>query len=192
MTPRTLVALVLLLSASPLHAADGDSRLSALVRDTVTAASTQFNAPSLRPEQIALTVLDLSSPQALRRAHHRGNAPTYPASVIKLFYLAAAHRWMEDGKLADTPELRRAMRDMIVDSSNDATHYVIDLLTGTTSGPELPDDAIKVWFEQRNAVNRYFAAHGYPDINANKKPWATGPTAARHRPFACSNPSATA
>ena len=53
--------------------------------------------------------------------------------------------------------------------------YVIDLLTGTTSGPELPDDAIKVWFEQRNAVNRYFAAHGYPDINANKKPWGDGP-----------------
>jgi beta-lactamase class A len=141
----------------------------------VAAASTRFTTPPLRPEQIAITLVDLSAPGALRRANHRGNVSTYPASVIKLFYLAAAHRWMEDGKLADTPELRRAMRDMIVDSSNDATHYIIDLLTGTTSGPELPDDALKVWFEQRNAVNRYFATSGYTDINANKKPWGDGP-----------------
>ncbi len=30
-------------------------------------------------------------------AHHRGDAPIYPASVVKLFYLVAAHRQMEDG-----------------------------------------------------------------------------------------------
>jgi hypothetical protein len=99
----------------------------------------------------------------------------YPASVIKLFYLVAAHRWLEDGKLPDTPELRRALRDMIVDSSNDATHYVVDLLTGTTSGPELPDEELEAWFEKRNAVNRYFRSLGYTSINANKKPWCEGP-----------------
>ena len=63
--------------------------------------------------------------------------PIYPASVIKLFYLAAAHRWMEDNRLRDTPELRRAMRDMIVESYNEATHYVVDLLTDTTSDHHL-------------------------------------------------------
>jgi hypothetical protein len=49
------------------------------------------------------------------------------------------------------------------------------LLTGTTSGPELPDDEIKIWFEKRNAVNRYFASLGYTGFNANKKPWGDGP-----------------
>jgi len=92
-----------------------------------------------------------------------------------LFYLAAAHRWMEDGKLADTPELRRAMRDMIVESYNEATHYVVDLLTETTSGPELSEAGIDEWFEKRNAVNRYFLSLGYTNINANKKPWCEGP-----------------
>jgi beta-lactamase class A len=175
MTPRPLFALVLLASACILRAADDDGNLATLVRDTVTAAGERFSTPPLRPDQIAVTVVDLSSSQAPRRAAHRGDAPTYPASVIKLFYLAAAQRWMEDGRLPDTPELRRAMRDMIVDSSNDATHYVIDVLTGTTSGPELSDQEIKVWFDQRNAVNRYFASIGYRDINANKKPWGDGP-----------------
>ncbi len=175
MKSRLLLALAVVFAAGRLRAADDDPRLSALVRETLAAASAQFTHPPLRSEQVALTLIDLSSQGAPRRAAHRGNVPTYPASVIKLFYLAAAHRWLEDGKLPDSPELQRALRDMIVDSSNDATHYVIDLLTGTTSGPELPDDAIKVWFDQRNAVNRYFAAHGYPDINANKKPWGDGP-----------------
>lgn len=172
---RSLFALALLACACRLHAEGDDARLTTLLRDTVTAAGAQFAAPALRPEQIAITLVDLSSPQAPQRAAYRGNVPTYPASVIKLFYLAAAHRWMEDGKLADTPELRRAMRDMIVDSSNDATHYVIDLLTGTTSGPELSEAEIRQWFDQRNAVNRYFASIGYTDINANKKPWGDGP-----------------
>ncbi|MEY2407949.1 MAG: hypothetical protein QOF48_619, partial [Verrucomicrobiota bacterium] len=108
-------------------------------------------------------------------ASHRGDVPIYPASVIKLFYLVAAHRWMEDGRLQDTPELRRALRDMIVESYNEATHYVVDLLTGTTSGPELPDKEIDEWFDKRNAVNRYFTSLGYTNINANKKPWCEGP-----------------
>ena len=67
------------------------------------------------------------------------------------------------------------MRDMIVDSSNDATHYIIDLLTDTTSGPELSDADLKLWFEKRNALNRYFAGLGYIGINVNKKPWGDGP-----------------
>jgi beta-lactamase class A len=67
------------------------------------------------------------------------------------------------------------MKDMIVDSSNDATHYLIDLLTGTTSGPELPDAEIKTWFDRRNAVTRYFASLGYTGVLAHKKPWGDGP-----------------
>ena len=82
---------------------------------------------------------------------------------------------MEDGKLNATPELRRAMKDMIVDSSNDATHYVIDVLTGTNSGPEISDADIKTWFDHRNAVTHYFASLGYTGVFAHKKPWSDGP-----------------
>ena len=32
-----------------------------------------------------------------------------------------------------------------------------------------------MWFEQRNAVNRYFTSLGYTGVNANKKPWCEGP-----------------
>ena len=148
-------------------------RLQAVVERAVAEARQQF--PKLQANQLAVTLVDLREAAVPARGSYRGAEQIYPASVIKLFYLAAAHRWMEDGKLADSPELRRAMSDMIVHSYNEATHYVLDVLTGTTSGPELPEAEIKAWFEQRNAVNRYFTALGYTGVNANKKPWCEGP-----------------
>jgi hypothetical protein len=64
---------------------------------------------------------------------------------------------------------------MIVDSSNEATGYVVDVLTDTTSGPELPPAELALWHEKRNNVNRYFQSLGYTDINANRKTWNDGP-----------------
>jgi beta-lactamase class A len=149
--------------------------LTALVEHAAASGVERFREAKLGRDQFALTLIDLRPPGRPVSASFRGDVPIYPASVIKLFYLAAAHRWMEDGRLAGTAELRRALRDMVVDSSNDATHYVVDLLTGTTSGPELPEAEIRIWFDQRNAVNRYFAELGFTDINVNKKPWGDGP-----------------
>ncbi len=67
---------------------------------------------------------------------------------------------------------------MIVDSSNDATSLIVDTLTGTTSGPELPDAPFETWKHQRNLVNRYFQNLGWEElngINVNQKPWNEGP-----------------
>jgi beta-lactamase class A len=168
------LAVALLSTAVSLAAASAPA-LQPLVDRAAATTLEKFSAEKLLPSQLAITLIDLRDASAPRRASYRGDAPIYPASVIKLFYLAAAHRWMEDGKLADTPELRRAMKDMIVDSSNDATHYVIDLLTGTTSGPELSAADIKTWFDQRSVVTRYFASLGYTNVVASKKPWGDGP-----------------
>jgi beta-lactamase class A len=145
------------------------------VDQAVAATVKKFAALNLRAEELAVTLVDLRDGKTPAWADHRGDAPTYPASVVKLFYLVAAHRQLEDGKIADTAELRRALRDMIVDSGNEATGYVLDVLTGTTSGPELPAAELQAWHERRNAVNRYFHALGYTDINANRKTWNEGP-----------------
>ena len=99
----------------------------------------------------------------------RGNVSYYPASVIKTFYLAYYEAGKEAGTLRDTPELTRAVKDMITVSSNDATGFVVDSITGTTSGPELSGAEWDRWKERRNAVNRFFAKRGYRDLNANQK-----------------------
>jgi beta-lactamase class A len=150
-------------------------RLQEVVDRAVEGALEKFAGIKLDTNQIAVTLVDLRDPQHPAQASYRGGEQVYPASVIKLFYLVAVHRWMEDGKLHDTEELRRAMRDMIVDSFNEATGYLVDSLTGTTSGPELAPREMEEWYFKRNVVNRYFASLGYTNINVNRKPWCEGP-----------------
>jgi len=150
-------------------------RLQTVVDRAVTSTLEKFADKELGTNQLAVTLVDLRDPQKPVQAGYRGGEQIYPASVIKLFYLVAVHRWMEDGKLKDTEELRRAMRDMIVDSLNEATGYLVDSLTGTTSGPELTPKEMEKWYYKRNAVNRYFASLGYANINVNRKPWCEGP-----------------
>ncbi|HEY0006521.1 MAG TPA: serine hydrolase [Pyrinomonadaceae bacterium] len=143
--------------------------LQELVQEAAQAALKRFADKNLKPENLAITLIDLTDAQHPAQASFRGNEPVYPASVVKLFYLAAAHRWLEDGKLKMTDELKRALRDMIVDSSNDATHYVLDALTDTSSGVELKPKEMERWGYKRNAVNRYYASLGYSNINVNQK-----------------------
>jgi beta-lactamase class A len=151
------------------------SRLQAVVDRAVQSALEKFADQKLATNQLAVTLVDLRDLRKPVQAGYRGGEQVYPASVIKLFYLVAVHRWMEDGKLKDTEEVRRAMRDMIVDSLNEATGYLVDCLTGTTSGPELTPKQMEAWYYKRNAVNRYFASLGYANINVNRKPWCEGP-----------------
>ena len=149
--------------------------------------------PSLAQNQIAITWLVYDPPvfvntggaissnefwqQSVRGFSYRGVERIYPASVVKLFYLVAAQEWLEKGMIQTSSEFERAMRDMIVDSSNDATSLVMDLLTGTTSGPELPAAPFETWKQQRNIVNRYFQGLGWSElatVNMNQKTWCDG------------------
>jgi beta-lactamase class A len=146
-----------------------EQMLQQLVDRAANTALERFADKQLKEKQLAITVIDLRDPQLPALASFNGNEKVYPASVVKLFYLVAAHRWLEDKKIQDTPELHRALRDMIVDSSNEATQYIVDVLTHTTSGYELPPKEMKEWQHKRNAVNRYFASLGYANINVNQK-----------------------
>jgi beta-lactamase class A len=146
-----------------------DPKVQAVVDNAVQTTLTKFADKGLKPDEFAVTLIDLTDEARPARGSYRGEEKIYPASVIKLFYLSAVHRWLQEGKLTDTPELRRALKDMIVDSSNDATQYIVDLLTGTTSGVELPPAQMKEWGYKRNAVNRYYQTLGYTNINVNQK-----------------------
>jgi hypothetical protein len=107
-----------------------------------------------------------------------GDQPRYPASVVKLLYAVAAEAWLQRQLIDDGAELRRALADMIRDSSNDATGLVVDLLTGTSSGPELPEDAFRRWSRQRQVINQWFTDLAWPEwngCNACQKTWGDGP-----------------
>jgi hypothetical protein len=150
--------------------------------------------PTLARNQIALTWVVYDPPvlvntggaltpkafwdHPVRGFTYRGVERIYPASVVKLFYLVAVNEWLEKGMTQTSKELERALRDMIVDSSNDATSLVVDILSGTTSGPELPTGPFETWKYQRNIVNRYYQSLGWEEmetINVCQKTWSEGP-----------------
>jgi hypothetical protein len=149
--------------------------LQKLVDSTAQKTLQDYAEKKLLTNEFAITLIDLKNPEKPAQASFRGDVQIYPASVIKLFYLVAAHRWMEDSKIKDTEEFRRGLRDMIVDSLNEATGYIVDSLTDTTSGPEMSDKDLAAWWEKRNAVNHFFTSLGYTNINVSKKPWCEGP-----------------
>lgn len=129
----------------------------------------KFSGKGLKEENIAITLIDLRDANNLQTASFRGNEKIYPASVIKLFYDVALHQWIKDGKLKMTPALARAEKDMIVISSNEATQFIVDALTKTNNGEELSPDKLQKYGYKRDAVNRYFAALGFQNINVNQK-----------------------
>ena len=169
-----------------------DTQLTEIANQILEATLQEF--PTLARDQIALTWIVYDHPvivntggalspeefwqHEVRGFSYRGFERIYPASLVKLFYLVAIQEWLEKGMLPDSLELQRAIRDSIIDSSNDATSLIIDTLTGTTSGPELPANPFETWKKQRNIVNRYFKSLGWAElegINLNQKPWNEGP-----------------
>jgi hypothetical protein len=169
-----------------------DEQLETLGDRILEATWAEF--PTLARNQIALTWIVYDppvpvntggalSPQAfwnfpIRGYSYRGVERIYPASVVKLFYLVAMQEWLEKGMVGSSAEIERAMRDAIVDSSNDATSLLVDVLSGTTSGPELPPAPFETWKSQRNIINRYYQSLGWEEmatINVNQKTWCDGP-----------------
>jgi hypothetical protein len=136
-------------------------------------AVAEFAKAGLTEEGLSIAVIDLTAPNAVSSfpsGAYRGDASYYPCSCVKLCFLSYYEAQKETGRLSDNPELVRAVKDMITVSSNDATGFVIDSITGTTSGPEVTDAREwEKWKTRRNAVNEYFRPRGYANLNANQK-----------------------
>jgi beta-lactamase class A len=141
------------------------TNLTASMADVLNA----YPQHGFKADDIAATLIDLRDPNNLRWANVGGDRQIYPASVVKMFYMAALERQLQDGKVTMTPEMERGLHDMIVDSSNEATQYILDVLTDTSSGAELPPKEFEKWQYHRNRVNRFYSAMGYQNINVNQK-----------------------
>ena len=168
-----------------------DETLSQIAQQILQNTKEQF--PSLTRDKVALTWIVYEPPAIVNTGgalsaeefwqyevtgfSYRGMERIYPASIVKLFYLVAIQEWLQGGMIPESLELDRAIRDAVVTSSNDATSLIVDVLTGTTSGPELPLKPFETWQKQRNIVNRYFKSLKWEElesINVNQKTWCDG------------------
>ena len=113
-----------------------------------------------------------------RGASWRHRCLFYPSSIASLVYAIAIEEWLKRDWLPDSHELRRALHDMLVESNNDAAGFIVDLLTGTTSGPSLHGVAWQNWKEQRQVVNQWLRSLKWKEleqVNCCQKIWGNGP-----------------
>jgi beta-lactamase class A len=152
---------------------DEDPHLQTIAAQAQDKAAALYRERGVPAEQFALVLLRPGSPGSRPRgASLRADWRSYPCSLVKVFFLVAAAAELDAGRLQPHEELDRAMRDMILWSSNTATNYIIDLVTGTTGDTLLAAEEMTRWCERREAINRFFAGFGWPElagINLNQK-----------------------
>ncbi len=145
-----------------------DPSLDAALRRAADVTLKAF--PKLTTDNLAMSIIDVTKPDVFSRADYHGDAPFYPASVIKLFFMVETfHQHKEND-----PDIPRALHEMIVVSDNDATAYILETISDTCSGPELQGRALNKFIDKRRVANRYFNPMGY-DVSAMAKPWSFGP-----------------
>ncbi len=135
---------------------------SALGARLTTALVGKHAAQGLDPETFGLVLITpgADGPEGFA---HRGDIPVYPCSLVKTFHLIHALARLEDARIAPHGELDRALRDMIRVSSNTATNYAIDLITGTTGDTLLQGAEYLDWVNKRERLNRFFWALGWDE-----------------------------
>lgn len=96
---------------------------------------------------------------------HRAEQSFYPASVSKLFFMASFFGFAEAGRFFPTGEDYRALDAMIRVSSNDATTYLFNRLTGSSGGEILDDIDMGTWCAKRRCIEEWFYTWSNPSVH---------------------------
>jgi len=152
-----------------------DADISAFVRSVADRACRRFAGAGLTPDGLAIAVILDEEGRPPSMGGYNLHRPFYPASVVKLCYALALEQAFADGRAGRTPDVLCDLQLMLRDSSNSATNRILDLLTGTESGPELPETELAEFARKRQAVNEFLRRLGFRDINACQKTWNDAP-----------------
>ncbi len=143
-------------------------------------------------DQLDVTLLIPLTETQWRRGSYNGETLSYPASCVKLAYLAAAMHWCRtNGHPYDY--LDYCVRPMIKRSDNEQTGVVVDIISGVTNDTSLTsvNETFKKWYEQRLYTEKFLQSHGllenqtimhktYPS-NSGKTPTGAEKTAIDYR-----------
>lgn len=134
----------------------------ALGNGIISALASLYAEQGLTPENLGLALVSpgVNGPEGFS---HRGMIPAYPCSLVKSFHLIHALALLEGARIEPHGEMDRAMRDMIRWSSNTATNYVIDMITGTTGDTLLQGAEYLDWVSKRERLNRFFWSQNWPE-----------------------------
>ena len=115
-------------------------------------------------ENISITLLDVNTGAI---EGYQSEKLRYPASVVKIFWLVMALNKLPQA--SDQVSMQANIEQMIKQSDNDSSGYVVDWLTGTQSGEALSNNEFQKWAEKRRSLNTNFSKAGYGDLDITHK-----------------------
>lgn len=135
-------------------------------------------------DRLDAAILLPDGPETWRRGSFNGDALAYPASCVKLAYMAAAMAWCRENGFQPT-HLNHAVRPMIVKSDNVQTGVVVDAITSAPNIDDLTtttDPRWTEWIEKRHYTARYLDSRGllgnqvilHKTYPTNSGEWPTG------------------
>ncbi len=135
----------------------------------VDSISKLVESRGLPTERLSVSLVDLSSSECCPYASYLDNKPRFPASIVKLFWMVALYGQYEAGIIPEGTITQKELYKMIQDSSNESASRVLDKITQTESGENLPKTKLKNWVFQRYSVNHFFKTASYTKINISQK-----------------------
>ncbi|TAE92967.1 MAG: hypothetical protein EAZ79_28545 [Oscillatoriales cyanobacterium] len=103
-------------------------------------------------------------------AGYQNQSLRFPASVAKLFWMAAFYSAIEKGIITERESaFKNDLEQMIRISNNDAASRILDKITDTKSGGRLGGEELQTWLQKRTQINTFFQSAGYNDIRISTK-----------------------
>jgi beta-lactamase class A len=140
--------------------------LQGIVDEAVKIATTK----GLPAERLSISLLDVSNSQNHTFAGYQNQTLRFPASVAKLFWMAAFYSALEKGIITERESaFKNDLEQMIRVSNNDAASRLLDKITETKSGGRLAGEELQTWLQKRTQINTFFQSAGYNDIRISTK-----------------------
>ena len=140
--------------------------LQGIVDEAVKIATSK----GLPAESLSISLFDVSNAKAHSFAGYQNQTLRFPASVAKLFWMAAFYSAIEKGIITQRESaFKNDLDQMIRVSNNDAASRLLDKITDTKSGDRLAGEELQSWLKKRNQINTFFQSAGYNDIRITTK-----------------------
>lgn len=142
-----------------------NSQLQEIVDELVNIAEEK----GLPTGPLSISLIDVSNPEVHTFAGYKSQVLRYPASVSKLFWMAAFYGAVEEGLIDDEPRFHQDLILMMQKSHNDSASRLLDVITDTKSGVKLEGKKLNTWLEKRKSVNYFFQKADYQDLIVSTK-----------------------
>jgi len=140
--------------------------LQGIVDEAVNIATSK----GLPAESLSITLMDVSNSKTHTFAGYQNQTLRFPASVAKLFWMAAFYSAIEKGLITQRESaFKDDLEQMIRVSNNDAASRLLDKITDTKSGGRLAGEELQTWLKKRTQINTFFQSAGYNDLRISTK-----------------------